>query len=338
MRIIADAFGGDNAPKAIIEGCAAAVKKYGVEITLVGDENAIKASAAENGIDISKMDIIHSDSVVTMHDDPKAVLKAKADSSMAVGLKALAEGRGDGFISAGSTGALVVGSTFLVKRIKGIKRVAFGSEIPTVTGKKFFLMDEGANADCRPEMLQQFGVMASLYVRYVLGIENPRVALLNIGTEDSKGGDLQLQAYKLLEQSQLNFIGNVEARELMNGVCDVAVADGFSGNICLKSMEGTAMSMMGLLKKAFGSSLKTKLSAALVMPQLREIKNLMDYREIGCAPIIGVKKPVFKAHGNSDTQAFCNAIGKCMAFINADIPEKLENALKKEENVTDETV
>ncbi len=336
MRIIADAFGGDNAPKAIIEGCAKAAEKFGVDITLVGNEDAIKNCANEYGINVSSMEIIHTDGVISMHDDPKDVLKKKADSSMSVGLRALAAGEGDAFLSAGSTGALVLGSTFLVKRIKGIKRVAFGSEIPTVTGNRFFLMDEGANADCRPEMLLQFGIMSSLYMQHVLGIEKPRVGLLNIGTEDTKGGETQLAAYKLLKDSQLNFIGNIEARELMNGVCDVAVADGFSGNICLKAMEGTAMAMMGMLKTAFTSSAKTKLAAAMVMPQLKKIKSLMNYKEIGCAPIIGVKKPVFKAHGNSDAEAFCNAIGKCSAFVNAGIPQKLEQALKNEGSDNDE--
>lgn len=329
MKIIVDAFGGDNAPKAAIEGALKAQQKFGIEVILSGNEAEIKNCAAENSLDLSKIQILNAESVISMHDDPRSVIKTKTDSSMAVGLKALYEGVGDGFISAGSTAALIVGSTFIVKRIKGVKRAALGSVLPTVEGKHFFLMDEGANADCRPEMLLQFGVMASVYAENVMGIKNPRVALLNIGTEDSKGGELQLAAYELLKNSGLNFIGNVEARDLMFGACDVAVADGFSGNIALKMAEGTAAAMLKMIKGALYKNLKTKIGALLVKSGLMDIKKTMDYKEIGGAPIVGVKKPIFKAHGNSDSTALCNAIGKLVAAVESNMIGKLEEKISE---------
>lgn len=328
MKIIVDAFGGDNAPKAMIEGALSAREKWGIDIILSGNREEIEKCATDNNFDLSGVEILNAESVISMHDDPKCVIKSKSDSSMSVGLKAVSDGLGDGFISAGSTAALVVGSTFIVKRIKGVKRAALGSALPTVEGKQFFLMDEGANADCRPEMLLQFGIMASVYAENVMGIKNPRVALLNIGTEDTKGGELQLATYELLKNSDLNFIGNVEARDLMFGACDVAVSDGFSGNICLKMAEGTASAILKMLKTAFTKNLKTKIAAALVMPELSVLKKTMDYKEIGGAPIVGVKKPVYKAHGNSDSVAFSNAIGKLKVAIETDTTAKLEEKIK----------
>lgn len=330
MKIIADAFGGDNAPLEIIKGAVAAAKEYGIQVVLCGDENKIRLCAEQNGISLENMEILPASDVISMHDDPMEIRRQKSDSSMAVGLRALAEGAGDAFISAGSTGALVVGSTFIVKRIKGVKRAAFGSQLPTVDGRHFFLMDEGANVACRPEMLLQFGIMASVYTENVLGINNPRVGLLNIGTEDTKGGELQLDAYRLLSQSSLNFIGNVEARDLMNGVCDVVITDGFTGNVLLKSVEGTASALMKMLKSVFKSGFVSKLAALLVMPGLKKMKKTMDYKEIGGAPIIGVQKPVFKAHGNSDAEAFKSAIGLAVRSVDNGMIEKLTEHLGAE--------
>lgn len=328
MKIIADAFGGDNAPLAVLKGCEMAVKEYGIEIILAGNEEEIKKCAEENSINISGMEILHADEIFKMHDNPKDIIKSKSNTSMAVGLKALAEGVGDAFISAGSTGALVMGSTFIVKRIKGVKRAAFGSALPTTKGKYFFLMDEGANVDCRPEMLLQFGIMASCYAENVMGIENPTVGLLNIGVEESKGGELQLAAYELLKNAPVNFIGNVEARDLMSGVCDVVVADGFSGNVALKMAEGVASSVMKMIKGVFYKNVITKIAALLVLPHMKSVKETMDYKKIGGAPVIGVKKPVFKAHGNSDAEAFKSAIGLAKASVENNFIEKLENNLK----------
>ena len=328
MKIIADAFGGDNAPLAVLKGCQMAVKEYGIEVVLAGNEQELKKCAAENSVDLSGMEILHADDVFLMHDNPKDIIKSKSNTSMAVGLKALADGMGDAFISAGSTGALIMGSTFIVKRIKGVKRAAFGSALPTTAGKNFFLMDEGANADCRPEMLLQFGIMASCYAENVMGIENPTVGLLNIGAEDSKGGELQLAAYELLKNAPINFIGNVEARDLMSGVCDVVVTDGFSGNVALKMAEGVASSVMKMIKGVFYKNIITKIAALLVLPHMKSVKDTMDYKKIGGAPVIGVKKPVFKAHGNSDAEAFKSAIGLAKASVENNFIEKLENNLK----------
>ena len=330
MRIIADAFGGDNAPLAVIEAAVKATSELGVEMVLSGNEEIIRNTAKDNNLPLDNIEILNADDVIGMHDDPKEVIRSKSGSSMAVGLKALAEGKGDAFISAGSTGALIMGATFIVKRIKGIKRAALGSCLPTINGGQFFLMDEGANVECRAEMLLQFGIMASVYVENIVGIKNPRVALLNVGTEDTKGGELQLEAYELLENSGLNFIGNVEARDLMNGVADVVVADGFSGNVALKSIEGTAKAIMKMLKTAFMTNLKTKVAAALVMPQLSVIKNAMDYKKIGGAPIVGVKKPVFKAHGNADCETFFSALKLLKTGVENNMVEKIEDVLGKD--------
>ncbi len=336
MKIIADAFGGDNAPLSVLKGCQLAAEEYGIDIILVGNKDKIKECAKENNVNIEGMEIIHADEEFSMHDNPKDIIKAKSNTSMAVGLKALAEGVGDAFISAGSTGALVMGSTFIVKRIKGVKRAAFGSAIPTVTGKYFFLMDEGANVDCRPEMLLQFGIMASCYAKNVMGIKNPTVGLLNIGVEDSKGGELQIEAYKLLKDAPINFVGNVEARDLMSGVCDVVVADGFSGNVVLKTTEGVASSIMKMIKGVFYKNIITKIAALMVLPSMKTVKDTMDYKKIGGAPIIGVKKPVFKAHGNSDAEAFKSAIGIAKASVENNFIEKLEKNLKTSEKAQDE--
>ncbi len=335
MRVIIDAFGGDNAPLEILRGSEAAVREYGADILLTGSEEKIKECAEANSISLEGMEILDAPDVMSMHDDPKEIIKSKSSTSMAVGLKALTDGKGDVFVSAGSTGALVFGSTFIVKRIKGIKRAALGSFIPTLGGDHFFLMDEGANADCRPEMLLQFGIMAEAYVKSVKGKEKPTVGLLNIGTEDTKGGQLQLEAYKLLENSTLNFIGNVESRELLNGVCDIVIADGFSGNICLKTIEGTASSLMKMIKGVFKKSLKNKIAAGIVLKDMGEVKKALDYTEIGGAPIIGVQKPVFKAHGSSDAKAIKNAIKIAMTCAESnmigDISEYIK-ALKENDN------
>lgn len=327
MKIIADAFGGDNAPDSVIVGACRAKSLYGVDIALVGKSDVIRKRAEEISQDITDMEIIEAEEIFDMHDDPKSIIKEKSNTSMAVGLKALADGCGDGFISAGSTGALVMGSTFIVKRIKGIKRTAFGSPIPSLDGGFSFLMDEGANVQCRPEMILQFAIMATAYVESVLGKKNPTVGLLNVGTEDTKGGELQLEAYQLLKNSDLNFIGNVESRDLLFGKCDILVTDGFSGNIALKTAEGAVSAILKLLKETLSSGLSAKIGALFLLPKLKQLKNKLDYKSIGAAPIIGAKKPVYKAHGNSDADAFCNAIGSLISSIEGDVIGKIEKAL-----------
>jgi glycerol-3-phosphate acyltransferase PlsX len=328
MKIAVDAFGGDNAPLEILKGAEMAVKEYGVDIILTGDKEIIEKCAQDNGISLESMEIVQSDGIFDMHTQPTEILKAKKNTSLGMALQLVAEERADAFVSAGSTGAIVAGATFIVKRIKGVKRPALGTVLPSKT-KRFILMDCGANAECRPEMLAQFGVMASLYMKNVEGVENPEVGLLNIGTEDTKGTPLQLEAYKLLEQSPVNFIGNVESREVPAGVCDCVIADGFTGNIALKLYEGVAMNLMSLLKGVFLTNIKTKIAYLLAKTQMRGLKKFADYGEVGGAPLLGVKKPVIKAHGGSNAKAIKNAIRQAKICVENEVVAKISADLEK---------
>lgn len=327
MRIIIDAFGGDNAPLEIIKGAVLAKKEADVDITLVGDSEIIKKVSSDNGIDVSSFDIIHTTEVFNMEDKPTDIIKSKKNTSLAVALQTVADGNGDAFLSAGSTGAIVAGGTFIIKRIKGVKRPAIGSMIPG-RDRKFMMMDVGANADCRPEMLAQFGVMASVYLENVMGVKNPEIGLLNIGTEETKGGELQLEAFSLLKNSNLNFIGNVEARDIPKGVCDAVITDGFTGNVALKLYEGVSSTIFSMLKSALYKNLKNKLAALVIKKDLYEIKKKADYSEIGGAPLLGVNKPVIKAHGSSDAKAIKNAILLAKAFAENNVIEKISAGLQ----------
>ena len=328
MKIIVDAFGGDNAPLSVLEGSALAVKEYGVEILLTGDEKKIKDCANANNISLEGIKILHANDIMDMHDDPTEIVKSKKNTSMAVGLKALADGEGDAFVSAGSTGALVVGGSLIVKRIKGIKRVALASFIPG-KNNNYLMLDIGANADCRPEMLYQFGIMGSVYMEKVDGRKNPTVGLLNIGTEDTKGSELYKESYALLKDAPVNFVGNVESREIPKGDVDVVVADGFTGNIALKLIEGVSLTMFSMIKNVLYRNIKNKIGALLIKKGLYEIKAKSDYTEIGGAPLLGTRKPVFKAHGSSNGKAIKNAIGKAAAFAQNGVIEKISG------NITD---
>lgn len=333
MRIIVDAFGGDNAPVEILKGAAKAVATYDCDIILTGDEEKIRQAATENEISLERMEIVHASDVMTMEDHPKSILREHKDCSMAVALRLLAEGKGNAVVSAGSTGALLMGGTFIVKRIKGVSRPALAPVMPS-DDKPFMLIDCGANADCRPEMLVQFAHMGSIYMSHMYPREGgPRVGLLNVGTEDTKGGELQLATFPLLKESGLNFIGNVEARDVPAGVADVVVADGFSGNILLKTLEGTVDMLMKNLKQSFMSSLRTKIGAALVMPGLRVLKKKLSTSEYGGAVLLGVNKPVIKAHGNSKADGFCSAIRIASEFAASDAIAQIEAAVAKKEAV-----
>ncbi len=328
MKIIIDGFGGDNAPLEILRGVSMA-KEYGESLAVTGDVAAMEECARENGIDIKGIELIPAASVMDMHDDAKLVLKQKADSSMGVGLKAVADGAADAFVSAGSTAALFMGATMIVKRLKGIKRPALGTVIPHVDGY-FFLIDCGANVECRPEMLEQFGVMGSIYMKRVLNIENPRVGLANNGAEDSKGTELQIEAYKLLKANKsINFIGNVEGRDIPLGACEVVVADGFTGNLILKTIEGFGIAIFKKLKDVFYSSTATKLAAAALKPALKGFKDSMDYSKFGGAPIIGLTKPVIKAHGSSNAEAIKNSINQAILWSRSGVTEAIEAAVKE---------
>ena len=334
MKIILDAMGGDHAPEATVLGAIDAAKTFGTQITLVGRGEAILGVMREHGIENlpEGMEIANADDVVDMHDDPGSVIHKRKNSSMVVGLKMLAEGQGDAFVSAGSTGALLTGATLIVKRVKGIRRAAMGPAFPNKAGGKTVICDCGANAECTPEFLLQFGLVGSLFAKKNLGVENPKVGLLNIGTEDSKGTPLQKEAYAKLskahEQGLLNFVGNVEARDVPLGVVDVVVCDGFSGNVLLKSIEGTAMYMGSLMKhKIFKRSIFSKIGYLLCKPGVDEVMSLLDYRTIGGTQFLGIKKPVIKCHGNSDRLAFRNGIRQAMTAAESNFTEQLEQDL-----------
>lgn len=329
MKIAVDAFGGDNAPLSVIRGASDAAREYGVNIILTGDKDIIEKCAADNKIDLAGIEIRHTDSVFDMHDKPTDILKSKRGTSLGLAMDLVANGEADAFVSAGSTGAIMAGATFIVKRIKGIERPAIGTVIPTMTDRKLLLMDAGANAECRPEMLRQFGIMASLYLENVEGIKDPEIGLLNIGTEDTKGGPLQIEAYKLLKESPVNFVGNIEARELPAGVCDAVISDGFTGNVALKLYEGVASNMMKLIKRTLMSTLRSKIAALLAKKSLYSLKDRMNYDDIGGAPLLGVKKPVIKAHGSSNADAIKNAIRQAKRCAENDVAGKISADLQK---------
>lgn len=333
MKIILDAMGGDNAPQAPVLGAIEAVKRYNADIILVGRGQEILEVLKKNGLDTlpEGVEIAHADDVVDMHDDPASVIHKRKNSSMIIGLKMLADGKGDAFVSAGSTGALLTGATLLVKRVRGIRRAAMAPAMPTKAGTKVIICDCGANAECTPEFLLQFGLVASAYSKFTLGVENPRVGLLNIGSEDSKGTQLQRDAYALLKDASdrglVNFTGNVEAREVPLGAVDVVVCDGFSGNILIKSIEGTAMFMGSMLKRMFKKNLGSKLGYLLCKSGVQDMMKLLDYREIGGTQFLGIKKPVIKAHGASDALAFRNAVKQAMTAAEGDFTAQLEKNL-----------
>ena len=312
MRIIVDAYGGDNAPEAVLRGCRMAEDQWKCEIILTGDGEKLRARAAELGVSLEGMTIAEAPDVFPMEAEPTAIMKQYKDSSMARGLQMLAEG-----------------GTLIVKRIKGVKRPAIGTVVPCKDGC-FMMLDSGANHDCRPEMLRQFGLMGSVYMKRILGVPNPRVGLVNIGVEETKGTELQVEAYGLMKEAGYNFIGNVEAREVPLGGCDVAVCDGFTGNIILKTTEGLAKLFMSEIKGIFMKSLPNKLAAAVVKKDLGAFKRKFDSAEYGGALLLGTKKPVIKAHGSSDAKAFYNAIRQAISCCENNIIGEMESQLAVE--------
>ncbi len=333
MVIAVDAFGGDNAPLEIIKGAALAQKEYGVKILLTGNKEIIENCIKENNIVFSDLEIEHTEAVISMHDEPTSLLKAHKNSSMAVAFNALADNKADAFVSAGSTGAIVVGGTFIVKRIKGVKRPALASMIPS-PDSSYMLMDMGANAECRPEMLCQFGILANLYLKYVEGRKEPKIGLLNIGTEDTKGTELHKEAYKLLSESSINFVGNVESREMPKGVCDAVITDGFTGNIALKLIEGTATTLFKMIKGVLYKNVLNVICAGILKKDLYALKNKMDSSSVGGALLLGVKKPVIKAHGSSNAVAIKNAIAQAVRFTESGVIDTMTKAIA--ENISEE--
>lgn len=325
MKLAIDAMGGDHAPKTVVQGTLKALETYSdLEVVLVGDEEKIKPFLSSNH---PKLSILHTEEVITGDDEPVRAVRTKRNASMVLMAKEVSEKRADACISAGNTGALMASGLFVVGRIKGIDRPALAPTLPTLDGRGFLLLDVGANADSKPEHLLQSAYMGSIYAEKVRGIQNPKVGLLNIGTEDQKGNDLTKKAFQLLKQSDLNFIGNVEARDLLEGPADVVVTDGFTGNMVLKTIEGTALSMFKMLKDAMMKNTKSKLAALVLKPELYGLKKKLDYSEYGGASLFGLKAPVIKAHGSSDALAIFHAIRQAREMVVNEVPEKIADAV-----------
>ncbi len=327
MKILIDAMGGDNAPLEIIKGTMLAVDEFNIdEIVLLGDEGVIKKCVEDNKLTLKNTTILHCTQVIENCDEARSVLKAKPDSSMSQGLKMLANGEGDAFVSAGNTGAITVGATLIVKRIKGVKRPAIASVMPS-SNKPFVLMDCGANAECKSEYLVQFGLLGSLYMENIMNVENPRVALANNGAEETKGTPVVKEAYSLMQNAGYNFIGNIEGRRIPYGDADVVVADGFTGNLILKTYEGVAKVLMQGIKDAFYKNAFSKLAYLGVKNGINDMKKQFDYKEYGGAVMLGVSKPVVKAHGSADARCFKNAVKQAVWFLQTDLIDKIEKEL-----------
>ena len=327
MRILVDAMGGDNAPLEILKGCKLAADEYGYDIILCGDEGRIRRILDENGLTSGKFAFADAPDAIEMTDHADAVVKEKKDSSMAVGLRLLQAGEGDAFVTAGNTGAALVGSSLILRRIKGIKRAAIATILPARNGTSM-LIDCGANVECKAEYLNQFGLMGSLYVKAVLGIETPRVGLLNNGAEATKGAPLQVEAYKLLsENPYIHFIGNIEGRDGPLGAADVIVCDGFTGNVYLKTMEGMGQLILKSLKDILLANAKTKFGGLLLKSQIESFRRTFDYREYGGAPLLGIDGAVIKAHGSADAVTIKNALKQAASFAESGVNESLREAV-----------
>lgn len=317
MRIIVDVMGGDNAPLETVKGVCQAAAEFNASYILVGNKPEIEQIAEENGLDLQKFEIVHTETVITMEDEPLSVMRAKNDSSMSIGLRMLSEGKGDAFVSTGNTGALFTGATLIVRKIKGINRAALASVLPM--NPPLLLLDCGANISVTDECLEQFAVMGSAYMKKMYDLDAPRVGLLNNGAEAHKGTQLQLDAYKrLLAREDINFVGNVESNLVPFDACDVLVTDGFTGNILLKSTEGMGKLMMRTMKSMYSSKV-AQISALVIKKKIDAIKKDFDATEHGGAPLLGISKPVIKAHGSSNAKAFKNAIRQAINYYNSGI-------------------
>lgn len=330
MKILIDVFGGDDAPKAVMQGVKLALEKNNkLNLALCGKKEIINELIAEYKIDNENIEIVEADDVISNEDVPTQAIKEKTNSSMVVGLESLRKREDCGaFISAGSTGALLVGSLLKVGRIKGIERPALAPILNTVNDRSVMLIDAGANADCKPSYLTHFACMGSIYMDSVYGYKNPRVALLSNGTEDKKGNDFNKEAFALLkEMNNINFVGNMEARDLVFGDFDVVVCDGFTGNVCLKAHEGMAMAMLKIMKTGIKKSTKAKMGALLMKKVFKSLKGKMDYNSMGGAMLMGIKKPVIKVHGSGSNVSFCNAILQAQHIIDEKVVSRIEEQL-----------
>ena len=324
MKLVIDAFGGDNAPEAVIEGVCRAMREWGdFDVILTGNEEKIREELEKREYaDLKRIEIVHAPEVITCDEQPTVAVKRKKNSSIVVAMNVMAEKRADCLISAGSTGAVLTGATLIVRRIPGVKRPALAPMIPTV-GKPVLLLDSGANSDCKPEYLQQFAVMGSAYMEGVMGVSSPAVGLINNGEEDAKGSELSKAANALIRETDVNFTGNCEAREIFSGNYDVLVTDGFTGNVILKEAEGFAEALFKILKRELRSSFKTKLGAGLAKPAFKKVKSTMDYTEYGGAPLLGINGGIIKAHGSSDAKAFVSAIRQARLYVSGGVTEKI---------------
>lgn len=328
MKIAVDAMGGDHAPKEIIAGVMQSLQEFNdIHIQLFGDEAKMKPYLTAH----ERLTVHPCTEIIEPDDEPVRSVRRKKDASMVRMAQAVKDGDADACVSAGNTGALMAAGLFIVGRIEGIERPALAPTLPTIGGEGFVLLDVGANADAKPSQLVQYAIMGSIYAEKVRGIQNPRVGLLNIGTEPGKGNDLTKAAYDELMKAPLNFIGNIEARDLLTGTADVAVTDGFTGNMVLKTIEGTASGLFSMIKDVFASSVKTKISAALVKDDLRGLKKQMDYTEYGGAGLFGLNAPVIKAHGSSNANAVKNAIRQARTMAEYHVSETIRETINEEE-------
>ena len=333
MKIVVDAMGGDHAPEAVVEGAVMAAREYNTEIILTGLSDTIQAILDRlDPVHKLPVQVVHADEVVEMHDLPGKVLRSKRKSSMKIGLGLLKEGKASAFVSAGNTGAVLAYSTVILRPLKGVDRPAIAIQLPTLKGNAI-LLDAGANVDCKTSQLFQFGIMGHVFAEYILGKENPRVGLLSIGEEDGKGNEIVKEVFQMLKASHINFIGNIEGKEVYRGNADVIVCDGFTGNVALKISESLAEMIGTNLKRMFQNNWASKLGYLLLKPQLDQFKKKVDYSETGGAPLLGVNGVVIIAHGSSSPKAIKNAIHRACELSEKNINEHIREDI--ESNFTD---
>ncbi len=332
MRIAIDAMGGDNAPAEIVKGCVQASQSIDAKLILVGDQEKLNAELAkyQDSCDQSKLEVVHASEIISGEDSPVQAVRHKKDSSMVRAVRMVADGEADAVLSAGNTGALMISGILVIGKMEGVERPAIVAAVPQINhaGRYTLIVDSGANAECKAEHLLSFGRMGSIYMHNAFGIDDPTVGLINIGTEESKGTSMLKDAYKLLKESGLNFVGNIEARDIPGGLADVLVCDGFTGNIVLKLMEGTCLELLRRIKAVINDSLVSRLGGGLLSGKLREMKSQLDYSSEGAAPILGIDGLVFKMHGSSDCVAVCNAVIKAANLASGSMLEDCRNAMK----------
>ena len=332
MKILVDAMGGDHAPKAPVEAAIRAAKELDVHIVLVGDEAVVNRELEKYGdYPKDRISIAHAPEVISNHEEPAKAVRHKKGASVVVAAQMLKSGEGDAMLSMGNTGALLSAGLLIVGRIRGILRPALATILPTAKGPKM-LIDAGANTNCKPENLVQFGCMGDVYMRNVIGTEDPTVGIMSIGEEEGKGDELTKKAYEQLKTAPVNFIGNIEGRDVMEGTADVIVSDGFVGHVLLKTIEGMAHVFGNTLKEILTKNIKRKIGALFVMDGVKDFKKLMDYREHGGAPLLGCKKPVIKGHGSSDALAVFSAIRQAKMFVATSVIDGITDKLLKMED------